>query len=249
MKTNLSVIIPTLNNTSGVSYLLKYFKDKPYKIKIIDNKSKNLGFAGGVNKGAKKVETKWMLILNDDIEFYDSVTIEHLIKFAEKENIDAVSPVLVNPNGEVENYGYKILSYGKVQLIKNYEVHKVVKSIKSEEIDGLTAACLLIKTSIFKKLDGFDESFFAYLEDVDLFLRMKKIRSKFDIAYDIKVFHHHMMTSKTMGNFKAKQDMINWWRLYFKHKNKFEFNINFLFERLRNASGYIKATFPKFFFS
>jgi len=35
----------------------------------------------------------------------------------------------------------------------------------------LTAACLLVKTEVFKKLGGFDESFFVYLEDVDFFLR------------------------------------------------------------------------------
>jgi hypothetical protein len=75
---------------------------------------------------------------------------------------------------------------------------------------------------------------------VDFFLRMKNY--KFGIAYDVEVLHNHMTTSKTMGNFKARQDMINWWRLFFKHPEKFKFNIQFLIERLRNISGYIKAS-------
>jgi len=50
---NLSVIIPTLRNTEGVEYLRNYFKNKPYKVIVVDNKKKNLGFAGGVNKGGK----------------------------------------------------------------------------------------------------------------------------------------------------------------------------------------------------
>src|SRR3989338_3916747 len=146
-KINLSVIIPTLNNVKGIKYLLNYFKDKPYKVIVVDNKKINLGFAGGVNKGSKNVVTKWMLILNDDIEFFDDVSINRLIELAEKNKLDAVSPILVNPSGEVENYGYRVLPYGKVELIKSYKVHKVIKFIKSEEIDGLTAACLLVKTS------------------------------------------------------------------------------------------------------
>jgi len=204
---------------------------------------KNLGFAGGVNLGARDVETKWMLVLNDDIEFPISPrlrrasedTIERLINFAEEKNLDAVSPILRNPDGKVENYGYKILPFGKVEILNTkYE-------ILDTKIDGLTAACLLIRTEMFKKLGGFDESFFAYLEDIDFFLRMKNY--KFGIAYDIEVLHNHMTTAKTMGNFKAKQDMVNWWRLFFKHPDKFKFNLEFVAERLRNVSGYLKTTF------
>ncbi len=240
MKANLTIIIPTLSNVKGLEYLFDYFKDKSYTVAVIDNKKKNLGFAGGVNKGAQNVKTKWMLILNDDIEFFDDVSINRLIEFAEKKKFDAVSPVLVNSNGEVENYGYRILPYGKVSLVKELTGSRV------NELDGLTAACLLIKTNVFKKLKGFDESFFAYLEDVDFFLRFKKAGYKMAISEDIKVLHHHMTTSKTMGNFKARQDMINWWRLYFKHKEKFQFNFKFILERLKNVSGFVKTTIKNY---
>ncbi len=236
-KTELSIIIPTLSNVKGLKYLLSYFKNKPYKVIVVNNKKKNLGFAGGVNKGAKDINTKWMLILNDDIEFYDNASINRLIEFAEKKKLDALSPLLVNPDGEIENYGYKIIPCGRVSLVK-----KLLGS-RINELDGLTAACLLIKTSVFVKLKGFDKSFFAYLEDVDFFIRFKEVGYKMEITESIKVLHNHMITSKTMGNFKARQDMINWWRLYFKHKEKFKFDFDFIFERLKNISGFLKATF------
>jgi len=240
MKSRLTVIIPTLNNVRGLRYLLRYFKDKPYKVVVIDNSKKNLGFAGGVNKGAKDADTKWLLILNDDIEFESqkskvkSQKIEKLIKLAEKNKLDAVSPVLRKLDGKVENYGYKILPFGKINLIKELR-------ITDYELDGLTAACLLIKTAVFKKLGGFDEKFFAYLEDVDFFVRFKKAGYKMGLANNIEVLHNHMTTTKTMGNFKARQDMVNWWRLFFKHREKFKFNLKFIVERLRNISGYIKT--------
>ncbi len=291
MNSDLSVIIPTYNNVKGLEYLLNYFEDKPYKVVVVDNKTskekngfivsllhcykdrlfylpqeRNLGFAGGVNKGAKDVETKWTLILNDDIEFENSKiqisrskqipnskfeikngeTIQKLVEFAEEKKLDAVTPVLKNPDGKVENYGYRLLPYGKIELIKeNYSLDPRLRG--DDKTDGLTAACLLIKTSVFKKLGGFDESFFAYLEDVDFFLRLSASRRiaqdrSFGIAYDIEVLHNHMTTTKTMGNFKARQDMVNWWRLYFKHKDVFRFDLKFIIERLRNISGYIKAS-------
>ena len=265
-KNSLTIIIPTLNNVDGLNYLLNYFKNKQYEVIVVNNKKKNLGFAGGVNKGAKNVETKWMLILNDDIEFREkNDTIQKLIQFAEENNLDAVTPILRNPDGEVENFGYKVLTCGKVKLIKeDYSLDSRLRGNDSKEsgddtgehpshpsIDGLTAACLLVKTEVFKKLGGFDESFFAYLEDIDFFLRLKALdprlrgddKSSFGIAYDVEVLHNHMTTTKTMGNFKARQDMINWWRLFLKHPKKFKFNLDFIVERMRNVSGYIKASF------
>jgi len=239
MESKVSIIIPTLNNVAGIKYLLNYFKDKPYKIVVVDNKKKNLGFAGGVNKGAKWVTGDWLLVLNDDVEFKDD-PIKELVVEAEKSKLDALSPILVNPDGKVENYGYNLLPIGRIELVK--ENYRLVppKAGDNFTIDGLTAACLLVKTSVFKKLGGFDESFFAYLEDVDFFLRFKKAGYKMAMSKNIKVLHNHMTTSKTMGNFKEKQDMINWWKLYFKHKDKFSFNYEFIVERLRNVSGYIK---------
>ena len=284
---NLNVIIPTYNNIKGLQYLLDYFKDKNYQVIVVDNKmsvekkdfitlllhcyknrmtylpqEKNLGFAGGVNKGAKNVETKWMLILNDDIEFENSKIqiprskqipnskleiknseiLQKLIQFAEKNYFDAVTPVLRNPDGKVENFGYKVLPYGKIELIRNSkQILNTKYEILNTNLDGLTAACLLIKTEVFKKLNGFDESFFAYLEDVDFFLRFKKAGYKMSIA-NVEVLHNHMTTTSTMGNFKAKQDMINWWRLFLKHPDKFKFNLAFIVERLRNVSRFIKAS-------
>jgi len=287
MNNKVTVIIPTLNNIRGLKYLLHYFKDKPYKVVVVDNKpneekkrivmsyglgvrwikylsqKRNLGFAIAVNRGAKNVETKWMLILNDDIEFesqkskvksqnynlkvksYQSNILKELVKEAERKKLDAVSPVLRNPNGKVENYGYKVLPYGKVELVRELTGSRVNPTSPrlrgASELDGLTAACLLVKTKVFRELKGFDEKFFAYLEDVDFFLRFKKVGYKLGLATNVEVLHNHMTTTKTMGNFKAKQDMVNWWRLYFKHRGKFKLDFKFIIERLRNVSGFIKA--------
>jgi len=145
----------------------------------------------------------------------------------------------------VENYGYKVLPYGKVELVRELTGSRVNPTSPrlrgASELDGLTAACLLVKTKVFRELKGFDEKFFAYLEDVDFFLRFKKVGYKLGLATNVEVLHNHMTTTKTMGNFKAKQDMVNWWRLYFKHRGKFKLDFKFIIERLRNVSGFIKA--------
>ena len=260
MKVNskITAIIPTLSNFNGLKKVLQYLKKNNIKAVVIDNQptleknslctselieylpqKQNLGFAIAVNRGSGYVNTPWCLILNDDIEFGDDNIIDDLVKYAQKNDLAAVSPVLKRANGEIENYGYRVLKYGRVKL--NFDQ-------KNQDLDGITAACLVIKTTIFKKLNGFDESFFAYLEDVDLFLRMKKRKYQFGIDYSTKVIHNHQTTSKKMGNFKQKMDLINWWRLFIKHQRDGVFILSpqFLLERLRNLSGFIKATFRQY---
>ncbi|PJC31121.1 hypothetical protein CO049_04510, partial [Candidatus Roizmanbacteria bacterium CG_4_9_14_0_2_um_filter_36_12] len=183
---------------------------------------------------------------NLKVKSYQSNILKELVKEAERKKLDAVSPVLRNPNGKVENYGYKVLPYGKVELVRELTGSRVNPTSPrlrgASELDGLTAACLLVKTKVFRELKGFDEKFFAYLEDVDFFLRFKKVGYKLGLATNVEVLHNHMTTTKTMGNFKAKQDMVNWWRLYFKHRGKFKLDFKFIIERLRNVSGFIKAS-------
>ena len=105
---------------------------------------KNLGFAIAVNRGAKDVKTKWMLVLNDDIEFQSTKiqtprnkqdTSKYLIQYAEEKNLDAVSPILRNPDGEVENYGYRLLSIGKIELIKEIPRSKFQETNKIQIIN------------------------------------------------------------------------------------------------------------------
>jgi hypothetical protein len=259
----LSAIIPTLTNTSGLLKLVNDLKDlKDIEIIIVDNKpsaekkeklknflylpqEKNLGFARAVNLAAKKAKGEWLLILNDDIEQVTESLINKMLNFAQKNHLDAVSPVLKKPTGEVENYGYKVLPIGKVQLITRNQ-----QPATRNGIDGLTAACLFIKKDVFEKIGGFDESFFAYLEDVDLFLRLKKKGYKFGLDPNIFVVHNHLTTSLKMGCFKEKQDFVNWIRLILKNWGAKKIILNLpgiLLERGRNFSGLIKKIIKVYF--
>ncbi|MCS7093316.1 MAG: glycosyltransferase [Patescibacteria group bacterium] len=254
LKTNLPVIIIDNHpqNKKKIATLTKRRRNLIYL-----PQKKNQGFATAVNIGVRLVETPWLLILNDDVDlkkgrfltqvqsssrFSSERVIQFLVEYAKKNRLDAISPVLVNSQGEIENAGYQLLPWGKIKLIRN--IDQQIENF--DTIDGLTAACLLVKTKVFKELGGFDERFFAYLEDVEFFLRFKKSGYKFGVA-PIMVLHHQQMTSRTMGLFKARQDLVNWWRLFFAHPDKFKLDHHFFLERVKNLSGLIKAILRKVF--
>jgi O-antigen biosynthesis protein len=267
-----TAIIPTLNNQVGLELILAELITAGIPVVVVNNGNqlplqfggqavtsdqfknikilkpeKNMGFAGAVNFGAQTAKTEWLLILNDDVEGITSQLVNpsassglsQLISQAVKKQWVATSPIVVDPEGNIENIGYRVLSIGKVEL--NFET----KKNSSADLDGLTAACLLIKREVFEKMSGFDARFFAYLEDVDLFLNLKKEGYHFGVATEIKVTHRHLTTSMQMKKgFKQRQDLINWWRIVIKHPKKFIFQpqiIGMLLERGRNVSGYLKA--------
>jgi GT2 family glycosyltransferase len=256
---NVTIIIPTYTNFSGFFKLISKLKLGIYPVIVIDNqpdeeKKKicgdgkiiylpqrtNIGFARAINLGIRQAETEWILILNDDVIIQGNKFIDQLVGFAEKNNYSAVSPILKDSRGNIENLGYRVLPIGRVEL--NFDKQNI---IDQHSIDGLTAACLMMKKKDFKAVGGLDARFFAYLEDVDLFLRMKKKGYAFGIDTTIEVIHDKNTTSSGMGNFKQRQDLINWFLIIAKNWDKKILLRYFAFifiERLRNLSGYIKAT-------
>ena len=254
----ITFLIPTLTNVSGLLYELKSLAK--YPIIVIDNapikakdfaahnhphctylpQSHNQGFARAINLGVTHVKTDWICILNDDIEFPDTLPFAKLIQVAEQNHWVAISPLLTKKTGEVENIGYRVLPMGRAEPI--YDLRSTTND---QTLDGLTAACLVMKTTIFRDLGGFDGRFFAYLEDIDLFLRLKRAGHHFGVAKQIKVNHNHMTTSGGMNNFKSKMDLKNWFFVIAKNWTWHDLFINFpsiIIERLRNLSGFTKAT-------
>ncbi len=82
--------------------------------------------------------------------------------------------IVVDNNISVKKLtGRRINGLNKMQNVKIKMQNDNEKCKMNKEnildLDGITAACLLIKTKVFKDLGNFDERFFAYLEDVDFF--------------------------------------------------------------------------------
>lgn len=255
----ISFVIPTYTNDKGLFNLVKSIKKTGSKIIIVDNlptlrkkeltndelitylpQDKNIGFSRAVNRGVKEIKTPYFVILNDDIEIKNAKVFIELLNFATKNNLKAVSPILKTVLGNIENIGYHILPEGKIELIKNLKTYQ--NYLRENKLDGLTAACLLFEIKSFKAVGEFDESLFAYLEDVELFIRMKIRGLKFAVNTLLEVTHQHQTTSEKMGNFKEKQDLKNWIKIIVKHPKIFpKNNLKLYVERLKNLSGYLKT--------
>jgi GT2 family glycosyltransferase len=208
---------------------------------IFINNFRNTGFAKACNDGAKRAQElfdpQYFVFLNDDVLFTDD-WLDKCQKAMVENKWIATTPVLVDMKGHIENCGYAVLPYGKVRLIKKVD--------SKEKIDGITAAALVFEAKKFFELGGFDERFFAYLEDVDLFLRVKKLGLGFGVTKTVSVHHAGQKTSSQMKVKKTWLDFRNWILLIRKNWSREELVKNFpaiFVERLRNLFGIVKALF------
>ena len=266
---NFSFIIPTLNNVDGLKDLLADISNTytDTNVVIVNNRKKSLhevidtaafklqitvldqgrntGFAKACNDGAKTARGLWdpqyLIFLNDDIRFTTD-WISDCTDLIEKKKWFATTPLLKKPDGTVENVGYKVLPEGKVEEIKLQTSNFKFQT----NVDGLTAAALVIDAKDFFLMKGFDERFFAYLEDVDLFLRAKKNGKKFGTTTSSFVIHQGQGTSSSMKVLKAWLDVKNWYLLIYKHWKREDYlkhGVDIATERMRNLSGLLKSFF------
>ena len=175
-------------------------KDEYLNIKMFERKV-NDGFGAGCNFGASKAIGKYLIFLNPDTV----VCIDDFIKMADvlecNHDIGVISPVFTDFNG-IPVYSYnkfpnfewefnEFLGKGNDKVEKRLMSDKRIleKSAEPMRVDWVSGACLMIRTDLFRKLNGFDENYFLYYEDTDLQYRAKKEGSSSALLPNITVKH------------------------------------------------------------
>ena len=173
---------------------VKNFKYRD-EIKIIQNK-KNEGFSKANNIGidyALKNNYDYTILINNDT-IVEKNLIEVLLKTAQAKNFSVVQPLILKYNSKVIwNAGGRI-NYFFGNFITRKKLGNSLNS-SQELTEWLTGCCCLFKTKIFKEIGKLDESFFAYYEDVDFSLRLKKHGYKIGFTSKTHLYHYESFSS------------------------------------------------------
>lgn len=130
----------------------------------------NLGFGAGGNLAVRHADTELLCFLNADVEATPG-WLEPLLGFLDRRpEVAAVSPVLVNPDGGVQEAGSVIGGDG---WCRAYDAAH--ESLFVREVDYASAACLVVRRAAFLQAGGFSPEYeIAYFEDVDLVLALRE---------------------------------------------------------------------------
>jgi len=206
---NCEIIVVDNNSFDGsVEHINKKFGNDP-RIKIIASEI-NLGFAKANNLGVKNATGKYILILNPDTILKED-TIDKTIEFYEKKS-DAgiVTCKLIMTNGKLDLACRRSFPTPSVALYRILGLSKIFPKSRTfgkynltflyeddvNEVDSVAGAFMLIKKVIYDEVNGFDEEYFMYGEDIDLCFRIKKLGYKIYYYPETSIIHYKGESTK-----------------------------------------------------
>lgn len=187
-----SEIIVIDNNSKDGS--CKMVKDKFPTVTLIENNS-NLGFSKANNQAVQVAKGEYVCILNPDTVVAED-TFSSILNFAEKQtNLGIIGCRLIDGSGKylpeskrniprVDIAIKKVLGNSKTYYANHVKAFDVAK------VEILVGAFMFLKRSHYNYLEGFDEDYFMYGEDIDF--SFKSLKKGFDNYYfgNTSVIHY-----------------------------------------------------------
>jgi len=157
----------------------------------------NLGFCGGYNFAMRQIASEYTVLLNSDVEVTPGWADPILKLLDERSDVAAVQPKILSYHnrdrfeyagaggGFIDALGYPFCRGRVFDFIEN----NTGQYNDSREIFWATGACMFIRTELFARLGGFDEDFFAHMEEIDLCWQLKRLGLKIYYVGESTVFH------------------------------------------------------------
>ena len=195
---------------------------KLQKLKIKHFKVGDVGLSKSFNIALAKSKNENILITQPDV-YFEKNTILNLIKAQKKYNNAGIISPLSFEKKKYSQYDYLDLSLSREGNLKNTKRPKKINILPSGDIcvEAVNATAMLIRKSIIKKINGWDENIYTYHEDIDLCLRLRKkgysiIKIKNSIANHIGFGSNKKKNRKKIN--KSRNWHYCWSSLYFKDK-------------------------------
>ena len=170
-------------------------------VKLIEN-DKNYGFAGGCNIGAEAASGDFLIFLNNDT-IQDKDWISNLIKTINSDDkIAAVQPKILNyydrnvfdyaggSGGHMDIYCFPF-ARGR---IFSFQENDEGQYNNKEKCFWSSGTCFMVRRELFQKAGGFDDSFFAHMEEIDLCWRLYAMGFEVWVEPDSVVYHKNALT-------------------------------------------------------
>ena len=221
------VVVDNGSKDDSLSAITKFRSSVSNKdsIKIIDNKE-NYGFSKGNNIGAKNAAGEYLLFLNSDTEIQDKGFLR-MIEFMDlNERVGILGGRLMNSNKSFQRSAgsfYNVFNLG-LFLFGGGRLGFLSKSpSKITKIDWVSGASLMVKRNVFKKIGGFEEKLFMYMEDMEFCFRAQKKGLVTYFYSNIELLHKERGSSnKTFAIIHIYEGILYFFK---KYKPKWQYSL------------------------
>ncbi|MDX5583432.1 MAG: glycosyltransferase family 2 protein [Aureibaculum sp.] len=237
-------------------------KDLKFEVIIIDNDSNddkldkfsdqfpaftfvlntgNNGFSNGCNAGAKVAKGEFLLFLNPDT-IISKKALKTLFNTAKRyPEYELISCNKTNSKGELEKVSKPLPSFITLfgltrSIYRLFNKKLLLKSVSNEDNivfpNWLSGSLILMSKEWFYKLEGWNEDYWMYYEDVDISKRTIDLQGKIALAKDTSIIHNHGGASRINVKTTAltKSEVIISRHIYIR--NHFKGGVKFLSQLL-----------------
>jgi hypothetical protein len=192
---------------------IEFIEDNYPNIKLLKLKT-NSGFAGGYNAALKGIAADNYILLNSDVEVTE-YWLPPLISQLDQNNLAACQPKILSfsnkeyfeyagaAGGFLDKWGYP---FCRGRIFDTCEKDEGQYN-DSKVIFWATGACLAIKSKVFHELGGFDERFFAHMEEIDLCWRINNTGLSINYVPASEVYH---LGGGTLNKSNPKKTFLNY---------------------------------------
>lgn len=164
----------------------------------------NLGFCAGNNRAVAAAAGEWVALLNNDTRPYPGWLSALAAALGDAPaDVAAVSGKIVDWEGERLDFARGVTTFDghAFQLDFRRPLGRAREPAAGEELPFACGGNMLVRKSVFEQAGGFDEAYFAYLEDVDLGWRLWARGQRVVYAPEAVVRHRSSATSDLLGMF------------------------------------------------
>ena len=250
-----AIIIDNASQDNTIN-IIKSFKELIDGDIILIENNDNLGFTRGANIGLHKAKYETVMILNPDTEIFEnSLELLHK-KLYSDESIGIVAPQLVFRSKEIQHscralptyrdMFFEIFLLSKIFKKSNFFARYKMNNFDhnhEREVEQPMGAALMIKQSVLKEVDYFDNRYDMFFNDVDLCKKVKLAGKKIIFYPEAQIIH-----KKGVSVYKNRAYMISLWNkdcLRYFRKFHYNFILYPILYSLLHISGLIRRIYDR----
>ena len=188
------------------------FKGFEKLVKFLDLEE-NRGYGYSINRGVEIAKGNYVLLLNPDTLIQSGLN--NAYNYVKNHN-SIIGANLYTESGLQQQYAFGKFHSGIRVLLNKVGNSNCVLKKDLTKCDWVSGTAMIMRKSLFNKLNGFDENFFMYFEDQDICFRAKSIGVDTYVMRNFKVIHYG---GRSFRSNKKKLREYNKSLIYFIKKN------------------------------
>ena len=175
---NIEFVIVENNSTDPATFAYyKKLEQSRDDVKIVYYSKPGFNFSAINNEGARHASGDYYLLLNNDIEIINEDCIKEMLDVCRRPEVGICGALLYYPDNTVQHAGV-VMGIGGIAGhsfvgLERSEPGYMFRAVVTQDLSAVTAACLMVKKSVFDQVEGLTEDLAVAFNDVDFCLKVR----------------------------------------------------------------------------